>query len=174
MFSDFDMKGFWKDSAYARKEYVDDPLTDEKVKRTEEKLGYKLPASYVAFMKHQNGGMPRRNRHGVSEPTSWAPDHVAVHAIYSIGGAKPGSLVGEFATDFWVREWGYPPIGVYFADCPSAGHDMFCLDYRACGPTGEPSVVHVDQGRDYKITLVAKDFESFVRGLQTEEAFPID
>ena len=42
---------------------------------------------------------------------------------------------------------------------------MLCLDYRACGPKGEPAVVHVDQERDFKITPVAPDFESFVRGL---------
>lgn len=43
--------------------------------------------------------------------------------------------------------------------------------YRACGPKGEPSVVHVDQELDYTITLVAPDFESFIRGLEGDEAF---
>lgn len=60
---------------------------------------------------------------------------------------------------------------VYFADCPSGGHDMLCLDYRACGPSGEPSVVHVDQELDYQITFVAPSFEAFIRGLQEEDAF---
>jgi len=66
---------------------------------------------------------------------------------------------------------GLPAHRVYFADCPSAGHDMVCLDYRACGPQGEPSVVHVDQERDYKITFVAPSFEAFVRGLESDDAF---
>ena len=57
---------------------------------------------------------------------------IAITGIDSIGGDKSCSLLGGFGSQFWVKEWGYPPIGVYFADCPSAGHDMLCLDYRAC------------------------------------------
>ena len=45
------------------------------------------------------------------------------------------------------------------------------LDYRKCGNEGEPEVVHVDQDEDYKITFVAKDFETFVKGLVSEEEF---
>ncbi len=48
---------------------------------------------------------------------------------------------------------------------------MLCLDYRDCGPQGEPTVVHVDQESDYKITFVAKDFASFIRGLEPDDAF---
>ena len=70
-----------------------------------------------------------------------------------------------------MEEWGYPDIGIYFADCPSAGHDMLCLDYRECGPDGEPRVVHVDLESDYTITLVADSIEAFLRGLQNDDAF---
>jgi len=48
---------------------------------------------------------------------------------------------------------------------------MFCLDYRECGTSGEPSVVHVDQERDLAITVVAPTFKSFVRGLEDEAVF---
>lgn len=51
---------------------------------------------------------------------------------------------------------------------------MIFLDYRKCGPTGEPSVVHVDQENDYKITFVAKDFESFIKGLTNGEIYESD
>jgi hypothetical protein len=48
---------------------------------------------------------------------------------------------------------------------------MLCLDYRSCGPEGEPQVVHIDQENDYEITFVAESFEAFIRGLEPNEAF---
>lgn len=171
LFGDFDASDFWERSDYAEQEYVDDPLTDEKVASAERALGYTLPRAYVALMRIQNGGSPSKTNHRTNEPTSWSADHVAITGFYSIGSTKRCSLCGGVGSAFWIAEWGYPAIGVYFADCPSAGHDMLCLDYRECGPTGEPKVVHVDQELDYKITLVADDFEAFVRGLEGDEAF---
>jgi hypothetical protein len=170
-FANFDIEHFWKQSEYADKEYVGLPVTKSLVAAVERELGYKLPASYVELMNHQNGGIPRRTNHRTKEPTSWASDHIAITGIYSIGSEKPCSLCGQFGSKFWASEWGYPAIGVYFADCPSAGHDMICLDYRQCGPTGEPQVVHVAQARDYKVTFVAETFESFIRNLEDDEAF---
>ena len=174
VFADFDVAGFWKPSEYALKEYVGAPLTDEAVAAVERELRYKLPASYVEFMRFQNGGIPRRTNHRTRDRTSWSHDHIAITGLYSIGGDKPCSLLGEFSSQFWVEEWGYPPIGVYFADCPSAGHDMVCLDYRACGPRGEQQVVHIDQEWNYKIVFVAESFEAFIRGLEDDSVFDED
>lgn len=170
-FADLDLSCFWESSDYATREYVDVPCTLEAVAAVEAELRYKLPAAYVALASLQNGGVPRRTVHRTASRTSWAADHVAITGIFSIGNNKPYSLCGELGSRFHIEEWGYPEIGVYFADCPSAGHDMVCLDYRACGPQGEPGVVHVDQELDYAITLVAPDFESFIRGLEGSGAF---
>ncbi len=171
IFQDFDISDFWEDSDYARAEYVGRPLDAAVIRAVEEELGYKLPASYIEMMSFQNGGIPRRTCHRTKEPTSWANDHIAISGMYSIGRDRPSSLCGQFSSRFWGEEWGYPQLGVYFADCPSAGHDMVCLDYTHCGPTGEPRVVHVDQELDYKVVLVAETFELFIRGLQDESAF---
>ena len=81
---------------------------------------------------------------------------------------------GEFLEGlrpFWIEEWDDPAIGIYFADCPLAGHDMFCLHYRDCGAGAESKVVHVDQKRDYTITGIADIFETFIRGLQSDDHF---
>jgi len=174
VFEGFDLEQFWEPSEYALKEYVGAPLTDDAVATVERELGYKLPASYVELMRYQNGGIPRRTNHRTKERTSWAADHIAITGIYSIGSEKRGSLCGKTGSRFWHDDWGYPDIGVYFADCPSGGHDMVCLDYRACGPTGEPQVVHVDQELDYRVVFVAATFEAFIRGLEADSAFDID
>jgi len=168
---DLDLTDFWEKSAYADKEYVDEPIADQMLASVESELKYRLPEAYVALSKSQNGGMPNKTNHRTSQPTSWAENHIAITGIYSIGRAKACSLCGSFGSQFWIDEWHYPPIGVYFADCPSAGHDMLCLDYRKCGPSGEPQVVHVDQEYDYRITFVAESFESFIRGLQDDREF---
>lgn len=171
VFSDFDMTDFWEPSDYALKEYVGPPLDEATVRAVEQSLGYRLPASYIELMRSQNGGIPRRRNHRTRERTSWALDHITITGLYSIGSERPCSLCGELSGQFWIEEWGYPPIGVYFADCPSAGHDMMCLDYSACGPTGEPRVVHIDQEWDYRLVVVAETFELFIRGLEDDAAF---
>ena len=51
---------------------------------------------------------------------------------------------------------------------------MIFLDYRECGPQGEPKVVHIDQEYDYEITPLADTFEDFIRGLVNEEVYEPD
>jgi hypothetical protein len=171
IFGDFDLTNFWDKSDHASRKYVDGLLNQLAIDALQQQLGYTLPAAYIELSRHQNGGRPRQTCIRSSSRTTWAEDHVAITGIYSIGSRKRRSLCGEFGSAFWVEEWGYPPIGVYFADCPSAGHDMIGLDYRKCGPNGQPSVVHVDQEWDYRITFLAETFESFIRGLDSEAAF---
>lgn len=171
IFGDFDLSTFWQATQYSRKTYVGPAVTDISLKKVERELGYKLPLTYIEMMRFQNGGMPVNTCHKIATQTSWAPDHIAIHGVYAVAFEPGSSLCGSVGSKFYIREWGYPPIGVYFADCPSAGHDMLCLDYRSCGRDGEPSVVHVDQELDYAITFVAPSFQEFVRGLRHETEF---
>ena len=172
-FKKFDLNNFWKKSVYAIKKYVGDKLTSQMVQTIEKEIGYKLPAFYIALLKTQNGGIPRNTNYPITKPTSWAKDHVAINGIMGIDRRKPYSLLGNLGSEFMKSEWGYPDIGIYVCDCPSAGHDMIALDYRKCGENGEPEVVHVDQEFDYKITFLSSNFEDFVKGLVPEDAFDI-
>ena len=173
-FEGFDLTNFWDDNWYALKEYVSDPPSDELIASVEEELGYKLPAAYIWLMKQHNGGIPMNTCYPCDEPTCWSDDHVAITGIFGIGREKNCSLCGEMGSQFMIDEWEYPAIGVAICDCPSAGHDMIFLDYRACGPQGEPAVVHVDQENDYKITHLADSFEEFIRGLEHESLYDPD
>jgi len=171
MFKDFSFDDFWEDSDYARREYVEAAVTSEGIEAVEAALGFRLPAAYVALMRTQNGGIPTRTCFPTTVPTSWAEDHVAISGFMGIGSTKRYALLGEIGSQFMQQAWGYPDFGICIGNCPSAGHDMIMLDYRECGPEGEPSVVHVDQEADYDVTVLAPDFETFVRGLVGEEVF---
>jgi hypothetical protein len=174
IFPDVDVDGFWDDNEYALREYVDATPSDALIASVEAELGYRLPASYVALMRAHNGGIPHHTCCPAPNRTTWADDHVALHGIMGIGREKRYSLAGTLGSRFHIAEWGYPAIGVYFADCPSAGHDLIAFDYRDCGSDGEPRVVHVDQERNYRITALAPDFVSFIQALRPEEDYDVE
>ncbi|MFC9711454.1 SMI1/KNR4 family protein [Paenibacillus sp. NPDC056933] len=164
---------FWEQSEYALESYVSPPFDEDLIISIEQELGYKLPASYIQLMNTQNGGIPARTAFPTKAATSWAEDHIAITGILGIGRDKSNTLAGEFGSRFMIEEWGYPDLGIVICDCPSAGHDVVMLDYRFCGPEGEPAVVHVDQEDDYEITYLAPHFEAFIRGLVDEDTIEL-
>jgi hypothetical protein len=169
IFSDFDFSGFWDNSDYALAHYVSEKPTDEMIASIETELGYKLPKAYIELAKIQNGGELKKPCFPIDSPGSSTGRYIWAVGLYGIGREKMYSLCGSLGSQFMIEEWGYPDIGVCICDCPSAGHDIIMLDYRNCGKDGEPEVIHVDQECDYRITHVAKDFETFVRGLVPAE-----
>lgn len=169
----FDLSGFWQDSDYARKEYIEPPPDAEMIARVEARLGYRLPASYIALMRSQNGGIPVTCCFPAGG-IGWAEDHVMISAFKGIGESMLWSLCGGLGSRHKIDNWDYPDIGIYFGDTPTVGHQMFALDYRDCGREGEPAVVFVNQERDYRITRLADDFERFVRGLLPESVYEDD
>jgi len=165
IFKDLDISSFWEDNNYALEVYIEDYPLDKDIEIIEKKIGYKLPLSYIELMRTQNGGIPFNTCFPTKESTSWAENHIAISGIMGIGNKKRYSLLGSRGHQFMIEEWKYPKIGICICDCPSGGHDIVMLDYRKCKNDEEPKVVHVDQELDYKITFLAKNFESFIRGL---------
>ena len=157
---DFNWTGFWNDVDYAFESYIGKPVTDEDIKVAEANLGYTLPVAYIELLKNHNGGVVKKNCFINDDD-----DCVYVTGIYGIDGGKKYSLLGEMGNEFWISKVKYPPIGVVVADTISGGHDMIFLDYRECGPTGEPKVVRIDQEGDYSITLLADNFGDFIKNL---------
>lgn len=157
---DFNWTGFWNDVDYAFESYIGKPVTDKDIKDAESELGYTLPAAYIELLNNHNGGVLNKNCFINNNG-----DCVYVTGIYGIDRDKKNSIFGQFGNEFWISKWEYPPIGIVVADTISGGHDMIFLDYRECGPTGEPKVVRVDQEGDYSITLLADNFGDFIKNL---------
>ncbi len=157
---DFDWTGFWNDVDYAFESYIGKPVTDKDIKAAEADLGYTLPAAYIELLKNHNGGVVKKNCFINDDG-----DCVYVTGIYGIDRDKKYSLLGEMGNEFWISKAKYPPIGIVVADTISGGHDMIFLDYRECGPTGEPKVVRVDQECDYSMTPLADNFGEFIKNL---------
>jgi hypothetical protein len=84
LFDDLDIS-YWHNSEYAQKYYVGITPTNEQVEEVENELGYKLPQSYIALIKQQNGGMPINTCFPTSVPTCWAENHIAISGIMGIG-----------------------------------------------------------------------------------------
>jgi hypothetical protein len=171
-FEKFDWDAFWCEDGYSLQTYTGKPLAEDAVMLAENELGYKLPSAYIELLENKNGGTPANTCFPTDVATSWAENHIEICGILGINN-HDNSLLQECGTKFMIEEWGYPEIGIIVCDCPSAGHDSVMLDYRNCGNYGEPQVVHVDVEIEDKpvITFLAKDFETFIRGLVNEDVF---
>ena len=166
MFDGFDFEGFWNDDPEAVRIAQGPACTDEMIMNAERELGYKLPNSYIWLMKQRNGGYVKRDTFMLGYELSIVGDRMNIPQIYGIRDDNSfGAINGMFGTEHMVEEWGYPNIGVVFGVGFFGAHEAFFLDYRECGPQGEPKVSHVDQECDYRITVVSENFESFIRSL---------
>ena len=116
------------------------------ISAAQQRLRYPLPDSYLHLLRVQNGGSLRRTRFETDFATSWALDHFVVEALRGIGDA-PMALDGDVGSDYMIREWGYPDIGLVIGVTPSGGHDAAMLDYRAPRSAVEPCVVYIDEDR---------------------------
>lgn len=162
-------EGLWSDSEYSMENYQTEMPDDDTIREIEKELGYKFPASYLSFMRCHNGGLVERDCCPYVDSSAKKEGEAFISGFLGIGRDKPNTLMGTFGSRFWIEEWEYPDIGIAICDCPSAGHDMIFLDYRACGPEGEPCVVHVDQEMDYEITKIADSFDEFVDKLTVQK-----
>jgi hypothetical protein len=152
----------WSDFFDASTHYTGPPLTDAMVASAERVLDYALPASYLELLRVKNGGCPRRQCYPTNG-THWSDNHVRIVTVFGIGG-QWGIDSEEFGTRHMIKQAGLPEIGIVVCWTPAAGHDAIMLDFSACGPRGEPRVVHVDP-EDEMSSVLAPDFETFLRGL---------
>jgi hypothetical protein len=142
------------------------------IRAAEAKLGYKLPKAYLRLLRIKNGGSLKRDCVPVPGRDDWPPDYYELSGIQGIGGQWGIDAKGLGSRDL-IKGWGYPDVGVVVGQTPSAGHDIFMLDYSVCGPRGEPRVIHVETetAGDPEVKVLAADLETFLRGLVPRDEF---
>ena len=139
------------------------------VRNAERVLGVRLPAAYLGLLRVRNGGYPQRDCLPTAARTSWAADHVSVHSVWGVGFDR--GIDGLRRHTLADRGRAVPGL-VVFADTPSGGHDFLVLDYRACGPAGEPTVAHVEtEGGVSDPLAVAPDFAAFALALVDDSRY---
>ncbi|MFJ9041877.1 SMI1/KNR4 family protein [Streptomyces sp. NPDC102406] len=154
---------FWDQGDYG----VQPQLTEELVQEAQRLLGVLLPPSLLSVLCVQNGGgvAARWRAFPTLAPTSWSQDHVPFGDLMGIG--RRERMTSILDSPYLVEEWGLPtPVVLLSGD----GHYWTALDYRACGPQGEPSVTWFDTDEKSELALAA-DFPSFIEGLTATEGF---
>ena len=137
------------------------PLTGSMVRIAEAALGFRLPGAYLELLHERNGGTPIRRCLPTAARTSWAEGNIEISGLLGIGSER--GVDGKLGSAYLIQEWGYPNIGIVICDTPSGGHDTVMLDYRECGPEGEPRVVYIDDDRT--IRPIAANFAEFINQL---------
>jgi hypothetical protein len=138
------------------------PLTAQMIEAAEQKLGYRLPADYLALLQVRNGGYIQRDSFPFTRPSNSSEQYALVGGISGIGGRD--GIDSEYGSQYLIQEWSYPQLGIVI---DSDGHTAVMLDYRETEPSGEPAVVYIDtdvEGEPLVIPLAA-NFGEFIQGL---------
>ena len=156
----------------------------------EQRLGVKLPASYIELAATtQNGGELNRNGVALHDEDGNVFRHVKISEISAIGhrlGDKsvPKRMPGHEGFDLPKRFYNKENLFI-IGQNRDANSEFFVLNYMDCGSTGEPNVVFITRksvrGADnepmsgdwryisekfyWDITSVAPNFEAFIKGL---------
>ncbi len=145
--------------------YLQSALTGELLESTEQRLGVRLPAAYVALLRAQNGGYLQV---GFPENRNYNTTHTVIRGI----GTEYPYLAKEA---WWHDDEDFEPIPAgaqWLIPFDGDGHWDLCLDYRqsltdSIGLRTDPAVVVIDtEELDPTIeSFVADSFEAYLAQL---------
>lgn len=140
------------------------PATPAMIARAEKAVGVALPEALKAALLVQNGGPIRRSSFKL-KPAAAKQYGLKLYSLSTLPSAAAAGQESVVALTKLARK-GELPKGLIPLD--GDGHAWCCLDYRECGPKGEPRVAHVDleQERDF---TVARSFGELLKGLFQDE-----
>ncbi|MFF2088423.1 SMI1/KNR4 family protein [Nocardia sp. NPDC058176] len=142
-----------------------EPATDTLISSAEQTLGMRLPTLMCRLLREQNGGRvsDQWNAFRLPDP-AWDEDWASLSELMGI---DPDTELSILETPYLTQEWDLPAQLVLL---DGDGHRWLALDYRDCGPQGEPSVAYfeTDTGTSQP---VAPDFGRFLESLCPESTF---
>ncbi len=147
------------------------PLTQDVIVAAERELGLALPADLLRLLRTQNGGVVADAWDACpADPNFYAADHVPFDHLHGLGPAGLPEVTTLLDTPYLVQEWDLPSPVLLLS---GQGHYWVALDYRTCGPTGEPSVTWIHNEMEHELPL-APDFRTFVERLTPDSSYPLD
>jgi hypothetical protein len=148
------------------------PATPEQIREAEERLGVTLPACFRELWAARNGGVPART---ILRPPASAEvsdnDLWPLKEVHALADLEDLESLGE---DGWAPDdtfEGTIPDATALICFAQQGARFWCLDYRACGPTGEPCVQFVcaDHDGEPREVRLAESAQAFLDCLIVEE-----
>lgn len=126
--------------------------TDEQIEQFEAQNKVRLPASYRALLKEQNGGFIKKNHLKTSEPTSYGINFLEIYQIFGIDNliTEPQAALEN-------------PLSGHYIYFSKDGARFIGFDYH----TEEPSIFYADFETLQTLTI-ASDFDSFQNQLYFE------
>ncbi|MBS0196197.1 MAG: SMI1/KNR4 family protein [Planctomycetes bacterium] len=144
------------------------PATETEIAAAESALGVTLPPAYKAVLLVRNGGSLLRSIFSLKVAPPKQSHARKKYQVSSLAGVGTGA--GENIVEMRElagREWDVPAMLLPLC---GDGHWWCCLDYRVCGPHGEPSIAHyetAEDGRDVDF-LIAESFHTLIKGLRVD------
>jgi hypothetical protein len=137
------------------------PASAVEIAETEASLGVMLPESFKAVLRERNGGKLRRGLFDLKRKPPARSHASKKYQLSELHGVGDSERAIPAQTELARREWGLP---AGLIPIRGEGHWWCCLDYRACGARGEPSITHFED--EAKIDFeVAPSFMALLAGL---------
>lgn len=160
MYNNIDFNKLFDNTSEHGKQMIQSTITEDRIKRAENNLYYKLPNAYIEFIKIQNGGRIRNDESYITEIYGIAEDENSNKGIERL-----------YSDYKYQEEFGFPDTVIPFATTQSGGHDVYCMDYEDGLETSEPKIVLIDDESNYRKKVVANSFQEFINMIYSDKNF---
>lgn len=161
----FEMKNIWAN--HVLDDYELDPLDDKAIEKVEEKLGIKLPISYINLLEEKNGGELKCNRYPYVYEQDIDEENLEENADLTIDflhGISTKKSEGVLESIYLIKEWELPKDIVILSS--NGGEIFIAFDYRQTKT--DPPIILIDTEMEFE-DVIADNFEELLTKLYEDE-----